>query len=760
MSRLLLIILLFMSTTTSLAQIKLNWQVGHADQHTLNPGKFIPATVPGAVQLDIAKAEKYAPHYYGENWKDYLWMEDKHYVYKTTFDKPAFSAGEKVYFISKGIDYEFDIYLNSEKLFSQEGMFTWVKLDLTDKLKDKNDLRIVIHPVPKMHPHPVDRSQAANVVKPAVSYSWDWHPRLVPLGIWDETFLQVLPQSNIDDVWVNYILNDKLDKAAINLEIKGNNLSGASYEWQLLDKNKKAVIQKSGNITQDKETLTKTEFSNPNLWWPHDYGEPYLYSSVFTLKDAAGKTLQTVNQKVGFKQVKLIMNEGAWDEPEGFPKSRSVAPAQFLVNGVKIFAKGTNWVNPEIFPGIITKERYKGLVDRGLEANFNMLRVWGGGIVNKESFYEICDEAGMLVWQEFPLACNPYPDEPHYVQTLAQEATSIVNRLKKHASIALWSGGNELFNSWSGMTDQAHPLRLLNSITYELDQQTPFIPTSPVIGMAHGHYVFKDPWTGEEVYSLMKRAKNTAYTEFGMPSPSSVEILKKIIPQNELWPPKPGTSWESHHAFKAWAGDTWLMPDMLKSYFGEAKNLEELVAQGQLVQCEGYKAIYETARRQKPYCAMALNWCYNEPWYTAANNSIINYPNEPKPAFYAVRDACRPVCASATISKFKWKEGENFSTQAWILNDLQKKVKGGTAVVKLVAGNNSVEILRWKFDELQPYANAEGPVSAPYKLPYWNTDRIKVVIEVEGKPGYKSEYVLLYEPIVRKQQNATRALNQ
>ena len=135
-----------------------------------------------------------------------------------------------------------------------------------------------------------------------------------------------------------------------------------------------------------------------------------------------------------------------------------------------------------------------------------------------------------------------------------------------------------------------------------------------------------------------------------MPSPSSVEILKKIIPANELWPPREGTSWESHHAFKAWQGETWLMPTMLEGYFGPANNLEELVERGQLIQCEGYKAIYEEARRQKPYCGMALNWCFNEPWPTAANNSIVNYPNIAKPAFYAVSDACRPVCSSAKIT--------------------------------------------------------------------------------------------------------------
>lgn len=741
------------------AQTTLNWSVGYSENKETAPAQFIPATVPGAVQLDFAKARNYGSHAYAENWKDYLWMEDNYYTYKTSFKKPKIGSDERVYFISKGIDYEFDIFINNKKIFSQEGMFTWVRLDLTDELSDNNELKIILHPIPKSRPVPLDRSQADHSVKPAVSYSWDWHPRLVPLGIWDDTYLEVQKTAHVDDVWVDYELNEKLDEAKINVSINGRNVGNTSYRWSISDKNGIKVADSNGKTASLQNEDFKMTLSSPKLWWPHDYGDPYLYTSTFELIDADGTVIQEIKQKVGFKRVRLVMNEGTWSEPKGYPMSRSNAPAQFEVNGVNIFAKGTNWVNPEIFPGIITYQRYDELTDRALDANFNTLRVWGGGIVNKESFYELCDEKGLLVWTEFPLACNNYPDDPHYLRILKQEATSIVNRIKKHASLALWSGGNELFNSWSGMTDQSLPLRLLNSITYKLNPEIPFIPTSPVVGMGHGHYVFRDQNTGEEVYSVMKKAHMTAYTEFGMPSPSSVEILKKIIPANELWPPKEGTSWESHHAFKAWQGETWLMPTMLEDYFGAIDNLEDLVRYGQLVQCEGYKAIYEEARRQKPYCAMALNWCYNEPWPTAANNCLINYPNIPKPAFYAVSNACRPVCASARITKFKWKEGENFTTQLWMLNDLPKEVAAGKMIVKLVADGKETEIMQWNFNKLESLKNGEGPTTAPYKLPAWDTNMFTLVLEVEGKPEYRSEYVMLYEGVTKAKQRGTRIMN-
>ncbi|HET6559185.1 MAG TPA: glycoside hydrolase family 2 TIM barrel-domain containing protein [Prolixibacteraceae bacterium] len=732
-------------------QTFLKWELSYAKSAGENSSKRIPATVPGAVQLDIAKAEKYAPHYYAENWKDYLWMEDQHYTYTTDFSKPILAADERLIFVSKGIDYQFKISLNGEELLSQEGMFTPVSLDLTDKLKDKNELTVQIAPVPKLFAEPASRSQAAHVAKPAVSYGWDWHPRLVPLGIWDETYLEVQPASHIDDLHVDYALNNELTQAKINLRISGRNLENLPFVWTLKDETGKEVLKSEGK--------TAIIFNNPQLWWPHDHGKPYLYTSVVQLFDASGKVIQTSESRIGFRRVKLVMNEGAWREPDGFPKSRSVPPAQLEINGRKIFGKGTNWVHPEIFYGTLTRERYNELLDLAKEVNFNILRVWGGGIVNKESFFELCDEKGLLVWQEFPLACNNYRDEAHYLSVLKQEAASIIKRVRNHPSLALWSGGNELFNSWSGMTDQSIVLRMLNSQCLELDPNTPFIPTSPVMGMAHGNYVFRDLNTKEEVFSNMARAHYTAYTEFGMPAPASVEILKTIIPQEELWPPKAGTSWESHHAYNAWVGNTWLCQDIIEDYFGVSRTLEELVANGQLMQGEGYKCIYEEARRQKPYCAMAVNWCYNEPWPTAANNSLISYPSTPKPAYGAVKNACRPVLASAKLSKFKWTEGEIFFADAWMLNDLATEVPAGKVKIKLVSGNSEIALLNWDYEAMKANVNQAGP-TVRVNLPAWKTDRFKLVLEVEDHPEYNSEYTLAYQPRTVERVRTTPVMNQ
>jgi len=736
----------------------LDWEIGYTSKSSEIPAKWYPAMVPGAVQLDLAKALNYGKYYFAENWKDYLWMEDQYFTYRAIFRKPKIGENQKCYFFSKGIDYEFEIWLNGEKLFYQEGMFTPVKLDLSLKLNENNELLVKIYPIPKLFKEPADRSQASQSVKPAVSYGWDWHPRLVPVGIWDETGLMIQNKTEITEVNLNYSLAKDLKKAAVSYEIIGENLENCRFEWNINDVQGKAVLHQEGSFTSNNINL-EGEIDQVILWWPHDQGQPYLYNMDFRLTDAGGRLIDQKTSKIGFRKIELVMNEGAWDFPKDLPKTRSIPPVQIEINGRKIFAKGTNWVNPEIFPGIITDERYNELLDRAKEANFNILRVWGGGIVNKESFYALCDEKGILVWQEFPLACNNYVGTPHYLKILEQESESIIKRLRVHPSLAIWCGGNELFNSWSKMTDQSLALRLLNSQCYRLDPNTPFLPTSPVMGMGHGNYVFRFWETNEEVFQWMPRSHNSAYTEFGVPALSSVEVLKTIIPESEFWPPKPATSWESHHAFNAWVGDTWLMPDVLKYYFGDAKNIEELVANSQLLQSEGYKCIYEESRRQKPYCSMALNWCFNEPWPTAANNSLINWPNIPKPGFYAVQNACRPVLVSARLPKFTWKAGEVFNAEIWMLNDFYKSIPGGKVTIKLVQGDEKIVILNWEYTEMEANTNQVGP-TVRFTLPNWDVDRFKVVLEVENHPEYNSEYTLLFNVAQSFQKSTKVKMNQ
>lgn len=726
-------------------QISLDWVLGYSDSPDIRPSHFFPASVPGAVQLDIAGHEGYPDYNFSDNYKMFRWMEDKFYTYRAVFPEPDLKPGESVFFVSKGIDYEFRIFLNGKQIHSQEGMFTYVDLELTGRLRKENILEVLVCPTPKKHPFPEDRTQASFVTKPAVSYGWDWHPRLIPLGIWDETYLQVRPASYLKDSYIPYELNSSMEKASISLIASFSCGDASTYRWKILDPDGNCLLQKAGPVVP--ELQMQEVIHDVRLWWTHDHGPQNLYTSELQVYGPDGTLRQEEIRNFGFRRVRLVMSEGAWEDSEAFPKSRNVAPVQIELNGRRIFAKGTNWVAPEIFPGLVGENQYGVLLDIARKTNFNILRTWGGCIVNKESFFELCDRKGLLVWQEFPLACNCYPDEEHYLQILEQEATSIIKRVRKHPCLGLWCGGNELLNSWSGMTDQSLPLRLLDSLCYKYDRSTPYNMTSPMQGMGHGHYTFcRD---GLEIFELIHHSHKTAYSEFGMPSLSPVEVLKKIIPQEELNNPQQGGAWEEHHAFNAWRyEDGWFERSIYERYFGHTDVLSELVAQGNWLQAEGYKAIYEEARRQKPYCTMALNWCFNEPWPCAANNSLIAYPFICKPALEHVARACRPVCASARNYKFEWMEGEVFKADLWLLNDSYESFDSLRLDVYIISGDKSFKLLSWDTGKIEENTNVEGP-SVNWKLPEGLDRKLTLEIRVKGRPESGSYYNLLYRPADR-----------
>lgn len=730
------------------AQIQsLDWQIAYHEKETERAIQWMSATVPGAVQLDVMQGEGYKqPWWYDDNFLQFDWMENYYFTYKTNFKKPQLKDDERLFFFSKGIDYHFKIYLNDLKIGEQEGMFTYVDLDLTEYLKTDNELKIVLMPIPTIgvvyeKGKETYRQNARESAKPAVSYGWDWHPRLVTRGIWDETGLVIRNQTHLSDVSVNYTLDTSLTTAQISVEIEGKRLAGNICRWILKDPMGKIVAEKQEHLSSDNHTIYHS-LSEINLWWPNGYGDPCLYTSETFLIDEKDNLLEHNIRKVGFRKVRLIMNEGGWGQTH-FPVTRAVAPASLEVNNRRIFVKGSNWVHPEVFVGLITPELYYKQVVLAKEANFNILRVWGGGVTNKEDFFDICDTLGIMVWQEFPLACNNYTDDPKYLGVLEQEARSIIKRVKKHACLAIWSGGNELFNSWSGMTDQSLALRLLNSVCYQMDRYTPFIYTSPVYGIGHGHYIFYDKNTGEDVFQWMARARNTAYTEFAIPSVANIEVLKSFIPHDEFFPPRSNTAWESHHAMGAWQADSWLEMPTLEKYFGKIRTLENLVAYSQMLQCEGLKFIYEEARRQKPYCSMALNWCYQEPWPSAANNSLINWPNEVKPAYYHVANACRPVLTSVRVPKFEWHAGENFTCDLFMLNDSYEELEKLRIEVIMQYDKEEIKLLTWDCPATEGFRNMQGP-TAHIVIPEMETDLFTILLRVDGKPQYNSAYVLLY----------------
>ena len=676
------------------------------------------ASVPGNIQYDYGLSHGFGDPNIMDNYVNYRALEDIKWEYKTTL-KYSSAENERIFFVSLGIDYIYDILLNGEKIYSYEGMFKGVELDITDKVSENDELSVIIYPHPKRSGAPEETSsEADSCCKPPVSYGWDWSPRFLVSGMWQEAYIEVRNRDYIYSCEPFTSLNDDFSAGTVDFKID------CSARCLI------TVTDADGKIVYSGKN-TRFEIANPELWWCCGQGKPYLYTwNVRSDTDEKSGTL-------AFKKLRLVRNKYAGD-PNSFPKSRYAAPATVELNGRRILIKGSNWVNPELFFGNADEDRYEKLLLKAKDANMNMLRVWGGSGINKESFYSICDKLGIMVWQEFMLACNNYPDTPEYLAVLESEATAIIKLLRKHACLALWCGGNELFNSWSGMDDQSLPLRLLDKLCYELDYGRPFLKTSPLTGMAHGGYTFTHPQMNGDVFNCIYHSDFTAYTEFGIPSMSDLETIKKIIPADELFPVSPTRAWVDRHGLKAWGENCWICPDILEKYYGKPNSLEELIAYSNELQCIGYQLEFEMLRQKWPHCGMIMNWCFNEPWNNVANNCLLSYPAKPKPAYYAVRNALRPTMFSAAVTKYDWTEGENFSADIWFLNDTPEKAFG-KVTAELVMSEKSVRLIEWEA-KVSENSNFRGP-TVHIDLPESDSDFFILRLKSENNIG--NEYRLL-----------------
>ncbi len=673
-----------------------------AENLTRADGLF-PAEVPGNVQYDYARHIGLPDYQVADHSKLFEAFEDDTWRYQTALSYEK-QPGETVWFHAGGIDYRCEIALNGEVLFTHEGSFAPLDVELTRRLvpDGENLLTVTIFPHPKRKGAPVSRSQADECAKAPVCYGWAWHPRLLVSGLWQDAYVETRPQYALRDVSVSYELSEDFKSADVTVD------HSCEEEAAVTLTAPDGTVVYEGN--ERRFRLDQVE-----LWWCNGQGKQALYT--WRVKTAHDEK----SGRIGFKRGKLVMNAGAWSRPSQYPMSRSDAPATFELNGRRIFLQGSNFLTPDIFTGRVTAETLRRQIELARDAHMNVFRCWGGCGCQKDEFYDLCDEYGILVWVEFPLACNNYSEKRPYLAVLEAEAEAIVKRLREHPSVAFWCGGNELFNGWSGMTDQHPALRLLNSVCYRLDPARPFLATSPLTGMGHGNYLFFDKTTGLDAFATFRNVRMTAYTEFGPPSLGVKSTVDKVIPEEKrVFPiPRDDPDWTAHFGT---ANTPQRCQDDLRVCFPECRELEDALDKSMLMQSMAYKSIFEEARRQWPQCAMAVNWCYNEPWYSVYNRNIIDYDSKPLPSYFAVRDSLRPVLATAGIPKFIWRAGEVFTADIWLHNDTSEAVtKTVRAELSICRDGEkpgeagAVELLCWK-GKCLPRENSPAP-TVRFRLP-------------------------------------------
>jgi beta-mannosidase len=407
------------------------------------------------------------------------------------------------------------------------------------------------------------------------------------------------------------------------------------------------------------------EVSNPKLWYPQPIGNPYLYNfTLIVYKN--DKELHNYSTKYGIREIELIQ------EPTLEGKSFVIS-----INKKKVFCKGANWVPADSIPANVSGEKYRKLIELASQANFNMFRIWGGGIYEDPLFYQLCDEYGIMVWQDFMFACAPYPDDDsEFMQQVEKEVHAVIKELRNHPSLILWSGNNE--NQWIHHNGAwgGRKVRLYGDVIYNellpklckiLDPSRPYWPSSPYGGKdpncqdegdRHAWQMTlqsKDPY--ERVnFKRYVADKGKFITEFGHLAPSVRKSLLEFNPQKELY--INSSIWKYHNN----TFERGNMKAALERFFilQDKLSLEEYIISSQMLQAEALKFALEHWRRRMFNTAGVLFWMYSDCWGTTGGWTIVDYYLRLKPSYFYVKRAFEPLHISLK---------ETSPIEVWITND-------------------------------------------------------------------------------------------
>ena len=682
---------------------ELNWQLAYSRERDGACSDWMPASVPGCVQLDTAAARGIPLYYTGDHEDEYRWMEPLYWHYRA---QAQIEERKRVPFLClTGVDYEYDLLLNGQQQYHHEGMFTGREVDLSAYKGQTVQIEVIVYPAPKMkdcYPERGMGNEAAHTVKPAFTYGWDWSPRLVTLGMFSDAYVEYRSAARITQFDLSYRLDDTLETAEVRLAYAA--AGTGKLQFVLTDAAGAVVLDEAFPAESGEKSF---RLQKPELWWPHNHGRQPVYTASLRFL-SGGAVTDTHSRRIGFRRSQLVTNENVWfEQMEGELKSCARPPMTLQLNGRRIFAKGSNWVPAEMSPAQLKKDTILTLLTYAKDANMNLLRLWGGAYIQPDWFYDLCDALGIMVWLEFPLACSEYRDDDHYLQILSQEADTIIRRLRMHPCVVLWCGGNELLTDGCRMTPQHKALRLLDAKTYALDPDTPYILSSPQQGVAHGPYDMVCG-SGREILTEFTESRFTAYAEFGCAAPSDWDYLATFMTEQERENPMTASVWEKHHAQQTKPWPRWFDMDGLRKLTGCTDDLREMITAGNEAQAMMYQALFEEVRRQWPHASMAINWCYNEPWPTAAGNGLVNYPARPRRSYYGVKEALRGKKLSLGFSRIAWRPGEQMQVTAWVLNDTASSIPDGYAVVLMEADGEERVLGEWRYRQTQPWSNQKG----------------------------------------------------
>lgn len=634
-----------------------DWQFRQA-----NEGEWRQAVVPGFVHTDLIKNDLIEDPFYGTNERDLQWIDKQDWEYQSTiFIDQAQLKQDRIELVFHGLDTYATVYLNDREILTTNNMFRTYKIDVkADLIEGENQLRIyfkspITEDLPKLEalgyhlPAGNDDSEMGGLGDQKISifarkapyhYGWDWGPRFVTSGIWRDVELVAWSELTITDFYINQ-KNISAEKAELIAELEVESVSNWQGELEITTGDlswRKNVQLEAG---QNKVTL-ELAIDQPKLWWSRGLGDPHQYAFTAQLKEA-GQLASEEKVTTGLRSARLVR------EPDEHGSSFYIE-----LNGVPVFAKGANHIPNDSFVTEVTEERYRYEIESAIAANMNMLRVWGGGIYEPDVFYRLCDEYGILVWQDFMFACSMYPGDEEFLANVKQEAIDNVKRLRSHPSVVLWCGNNEIdyawahFNpraGWGWKNDYDEETRekiwadykkifhnILADVTSEYAPHEPYWPSSPLVAITDdinqhasrvsgsGDAHFWEVWHGKKPFDEYGKNVGRFMTEYGFQSFPELRTIATFAEEKDY-------AIESevmlHHQKNG--GGNQRIRTYMEQYLPSPKDFPSFLYMSHVLQAEGIKEAIEAHRRNMPYCMGTLYWQINDCWPVASWSSMDYY---------------------------------------------------------------------------------------------------------------------------------------
>jgi beta-mannosidase len=619
-------------------------------------GSSFSAVVPGDVHSDLQNHGLIENPHLGLNEFKTQWIGRCQWEYSVDFDVSKLLEFNQLNF--GGLDTIAKVYLNDKHVLSARDMHISYQVDVNGVLKvGKNELRIVFDSQEdwaeaqegKVGKYPNAYSDPTNQIrKMACNYGWDWGPTLVTAGIWKPIQLVQWDGSKL----ASLITNPTVVAGKPTLLISGEVLGSQECQVALVREGKtlKNLAPSNGKFS------ASVTISDVELWWPVGYGNQPVYDFVIDLLDSKGELLESVSRRFGFRSVELV------SELDEIGRNFEIR-----VNGTRIWVRGANWIPDHTSLNKVTSDAYRKRITDAKDANMNLLRIWGGGIFESDDFYRVCDELGILVWQDFLFACASYPEDEFNSALIELEAVQAVTRLSSYCSLVLWNGSNE--NIWGYFDwDWQEPLEgkawglgfyqeLIPEVISRLDPTRPYQPSSPWSGTMdlqpndpnHGTAHLWEPWNRQDYLTYLDEVPRFV-TEYGYQSPAAYSTLKNAIGVNELWEDSEGM--KAHQ--KAFIGKEKLHRGLDLRFPGLTENFDAWHYLTQLEQARALNVGIRHLRSHHDVSAGSVIWQLNDCW-PVVSWSMIDFAGKRKPAWHVVRKAYADRIVSFTV-----QAGQNF----------------------------------------------------------------------------------------------------